>query len=154
MVSLALNIDIKEAKSRVNDAIASGNALNKMKEWLSLQGGDISKINQPELLLNAKCKKEYKAKKCGYISNINAECVGIASMLLGAGRAKKDDIIDYSAGIELKCRYGEYVNEGDTICVLYSSNDALFEGCEKKLNEAFSFDNQKPSESILIYDTL
>ncbi|MBQ4511134.1 MAG: thymidine phosphorylase [Clostridia bacterium] len=154
MVSLALNIDIKEAKSRVNDAIASGNALNKMKEWLSLQGGDISKINQPELLLNAKCKKEYKAKKCGYISNINAECVGIASMLLGAGRAKKDDIIDYSAGIELKCRYGEYVNEGDTLCVLYSSNEALFEGCEKKLNESFSFDNEKPSESKLIYDTL
>ncbi len=154
MVSLALGINIDEAKCRVENAISSGMALDKMKEWISLQGGDISVINQPELLLNAKCKKEYKAKESGYISNINAEGVGIASMLLGAGRAKKDDIIDYSAGIELKCRYGEYVNEGDTLCVLYSSNEALFDGCEKKLNDAFYLSKNKPNENTLIYDVL
>ena len=75
-------------------------------------------------------------------------------MLLGAGRAKKDDIIDYSAGIELKCCYGDYVNQGDTVCVLYTSNDSLFNACEKKLDEAFSLSEAKPESNTLIYDTL
>lgn len=154
MVSLSLDIDIEEAKLRVNDAISSGKALDTMKKWISMQGGDITSLNNPELLLNAKYKKEYKAKNSGYISNINAECVGIASMLLGAGRAKKDDIIDYSAGIELKCKYGMYVNEGDTLCVLYTSNNDLFVSCENKLNEAFGFSNNTIEDSKLIYDIL
>lgn len=154
MVSLALNIDVEEAIKRVENVISNGDALKKMKEWIFTQGGDITSLNNPDLLLNAKYKKEYKAKKCGYVSNINAESVGIASMLLGAGRAKKDDIIDYSAGIELKCKYGDYVNEGDTLCVLYSSNETLFNGCEKKLNEAFDFSSNTIEDNILIYKVL
>lgn len=154
MVSLSLNIDIDEAKSRVENAISSGTALSKMKEWIKAQGGDIAPLENTDALLNAKCKKEYKANKSGYISKINAECVGVASMLLGAGRAKKDDIIDYSAGIELKCKQGQYVNEGDTICVLYSSSEDLFKSCEGKLDEAFSYDSCAVNDSKLIYDIL
>ena len=154
MVSLSLDISIDEARCRVENAISSGSALNRMKEWIKSQGGDIAPLNEPNLLLNAKFKKEFKASKSGYICGINAESVGVASMLLGAGRAKKDDIIDYSAGIELKCEYGSYVNEGDTLCVLYSSDNKLFKGCEDKLEEAFNFNLNKPESSILIYDTL
>ncbi|MBO5440551.1 MAG: thymidine phosphorylase [Clostridia bacterium] len=154
IVSISLGVDIDKAREMVEDSISSGLALNKMKEWINAQGGDISPLNEPDLLLGAKFKKEYKAKSSGYISKINAECVGIASMLLGAGRAKKDDIIDYSAGIELKCCYSDYVNQGDTVCVLYTSNDSLFNACEKKLDEAFSLSEAKPESNTLIYDTL
>ncbi len=154
MVSLSLEIDISKTEKMVKEAISSGSALEKMKEWIEMQGGDIAPLNEPNLLLSAKYKKEYKASKSGYITKINAESVGVASMLLGAGRAKKDDIIDYSAGIELKCRYGDYVNVGDTICVLYTSNDSLFSSCESKLNEAFTFSNDKPNDNKLIYDTI
>lgn len=154
MVSLSLNIDIEKAKLRVKDTLSSGKALKTMKEWISMQGGDTSSLENPELLLSAKFKKEYKATSSGYISNINAEYVGIASMLLGAGRAKKDDIIDYFAGIELKCKYGDYVKEGDTLCVLYASNNDLFDGCEKKLNEAFGFSNSAIEDTKLIYNIL
>lgn len=154
MVSLSLDIDIIKAEKMVEDSILHGLALNKMKEWIKMQNGDIAPLNEPGLLLNAKFKKEFKASKSGYISNIMAESVGIASMLLGAGRAKKDDIIDYSAGIELKCGYRDYVNKNDTIAVLYTSNKDLFDACEKKLDEAFCITEEKPSISTLIYDTL
>ncbi len=153
MVSLSLEIDIGEANKRVCEAIKDGSALDKMKEWIKMQGGDASLLNEPDGLLSAKYKKEYKATDSGYISKINAESVGVASMLLGAGRAKKDDIIDYSAGIELKCGYGDYVNQGDTIAILYcSKND--FNACESKLNEAFTLCDKKPEENTLIYDIL
>jgi pyrimidine-nucleoside phosphorylase len=154
MVSCALDIDIEEAKCLVMDAISSGKALSKMKEWIKSQGGDTNPLENTDMLLSAKYKKEYKAKKSGYISKINAEYVGIASMLLGAGRAKKDDIIDYSAGIELKCKQGQYVNEGDTVCVLYSSNEDLFKGCENKLDDAFSYSDSSVACGNLIYDIL
>ena len=154
MVSSALSVNINEAKELVENAISSGKALNKMKEWIQAQGGDIAPLDNTDILLNAKYKKEYKAKNNGYISKINAECVGIASMLLGAGRAKKDDVIDYCAGIELKCKQGQYVNEGDTLCVLYSSTEKLFDSCERKLDEAFSYDKSDINDSKLIYDIL
>ena len=154
MVSCSLNIDIEEAKCRVMDAISSGKALSKMKEWISLQGGDTTPLENTDMLLSAKYKKEYRAKKSGYISKINAECVGIASMLLGAGRAKKDDDIDYLSGIELKCKYGDFVNEGDTLCCMYSSNEDLFKGCEGKLDEAFSYSDASAPTNKLIYDIL
>ena len=152
MASLSLDIDINEAKKRVQDAISSGSALNKLKEWIKAQGGDTEPLNKPELLLSAKYKMEFKATDSGYISKINAECVGIASMLLGAGRAKKEDSIDYSAGIELKCKCGDYVNTGDTLCTLYTSCESLFASCEKKLNEAFTLSEAKPVDNTLIYD--
>lgn len=154
MASLALDIDISEAENRVKDAISSGFALEKMKEWIEMQGGSTEMLTNSELLLSAKFKKDFKSSKSGYISKINAECVGVASMLLGAGRAKKEDDIDHSAGIELKCRYGDYVNEGDTLCTLYSSSESLFASCEKKLNEAFTLSDDKLTDNTLIYEIL
>ncbi len=154
MISLAFDISIDEAKIKVNDAISTGLALDKMKEWIKIQGGDISLLLEPRMLLNVKYKKEFKSTKSGYVSKINAEDVGIASMLLGAGRAKKDDVIDYTAGIELKCEYGDFINENDTLCVLYSSDENLFKACENKLEKAFTFSSAKPLSNALIYDTL
>ena len=154
MVSLSLEVDIDTATKMVENSISSGMALAKMKEWIKAQGGDISLIDEPKLLLNSKFKKEIKSKRSGYINGIKAEDVGIASMLLGAGRAKKDDTIDYSAGIELKCGYGDYINEGDTVAVLYSSSKDLFDGCEARLDKAFSFSVDKPDDNTLIYDIL
>lgn len=154
IVSLSLGVDIANSTKLVENSILTGKALDKMKEWISYQGGDASLLSEPERLLNAEHKKEFKATQCGYLSEIKAQDVGIASMLLGAGRVKKDDIIDFSAGIELKCSYGDYVCKGDTIAVLYTSNEHSFDACESKLQGAFVFSDEKPKKNALIYDII
>lgn len=154
IVSLSLGVDIANATQLVENSILTGKALDKMKEWISYQGGDASLLSEPERLLNAEHKKEFKATQCGYLSEIKAQDVGIASMLLGAGRVKKDDIIDFSAGIELKCSYGDYVCKGDTIAVLYTSNEHSLDACESKLQGAFVFSDAKPKKNALIYDII
>lgn len=154
MVAMALDIPYEVSMERVVGAISDGSALEKMKEWIGAQGGDVSVFDNPSLLLKAPFKKEYKAKLCGFLSGIDAERVGIASMLLGAGRAKKDDIIDPLAGIELRVNYGEDVAENDTLAVLYSSSEALFKDAEKMLDSAFEISSIKPSEQSLIIDKI
>ena len=150
MISMALDIDIDEATRQVNEAISSGLALSKFKEWIDAQGGDTSKIDDPVLLLGAKHKLEYKATGDGYISEIDAEGVGVASMLLGAGRSKKDDEIDFLAGIELRARYGDYVKKGDTLAILYASDSALFDSACARLDFAFKLSNKLPKQKSLI----
>ena len=150
MVSLALNIDTESAKASVLEAISSGKALEKMKEWIKYQGGDISFIENEEKLLYAEKKKEYKATKDGYISKIHAEELGKASMLLGAGREKLGDTIDFTAGILLSKSYGEYVKAGDTVCTLYTSSKD-FAQSEKILDGAIEYSEQPVEAQKLIY---
>lgn len=151
MVSLSQNIDTEEAKLLVTNAISSGKALDKMKEWISFQGGDVSYINEPQKLLFAKYKKEYIAKYDGYISSLNAEGIGKASMLLGAGRITMDTEIDYSAGIMLNKSYGDYVKSGEVIATMFASNDTRFKDCEAELEKSIIFASQKPDAQTLIY---
>lgn len=150
MIAMVHQIEPDEAKKRVLGAISDGSALNKMKEWIGAQGGDVSLIDAPEKLLGAKIKVEYKAKKSGYLRAIDAETVGIASMLLGAGRAKKDDKIDHLAGIELMSSYGSYISEGDTIALLYLSDENLAEGAIQRLDSAFEITENAPAPKTLI----
>ena len=75
-------------------------------------------------------------------------------MLLGAGRAKKDDKIDFGAGIVLKVGVLGKVSKGDTLAVAYASDKSLFDGAEKLIKEAFSFSDKKPEEKELILDTI
>lgn len=150
MISLCLEIPLDEAKSRALNAISSKMALKKMKEWILAQGGDTSLIDNPERLLCAPFKLEVRAENDGYVSKIEAQGVGVASALLGAGRAKKGDAIDPFAGIELRCGIGDKVQEGDTIAVLYASKKELFESALERLKDAFEISSDKPDKIPLI----
>ena len=150
MISMALDLEITEAKSRVENAISSGAALAKFKEWIKAQGGDVSKIDDPVSLLGAKYKHEYKATTSGYLSKIDAEGVGIASMLLGAGRVTKDDEIDFLAGIEITAKYSDHINKGDTLAILYASDASLFDSACARLDTSFELSDTKPNENALI----
>lgn len=153
IVSLALNIDTPTAKLMVEDAISSGKALDKMKEWIASQGGDVKYIDYPTTLLNATYKKEYLAAASGYISKMQADRIGSASMLLGAGRMKLNDSIDYNAGIIFRKSYGDYVEKGDVIATLYSDTD-FFDSAEKELAVAVTVSENKPAEEELIANIL
>ncbi len=153
IVSSALNIDTVSAKSMVEDAISSKKALEKMKEWIAYQGGDIDYINYPNKLLGATFTYDFTAEADGYISEMVADKIGIASMLLGAGRIKLDDKIDYDAGIIFKKSYGDKVKCGDVIATLYSSNSS-FDSSISQLKDAITIRQQEPKHQKLIFAIL
>jgi pyrimidine-nucleoside phosphorylase len=153
IVALAQNIDTPSAKAMVENAISNGLAFEKMKEWIKCQGGDVSYLESPDILLGAKYKKAYIAKKDGYISKLQADKIGIASALLGAGRVKLEDQIDYNAGIIFEKSYGDYVHAGDTIATLYSDKNA-FDVAERELDDAIITSDQPPLAEELIANIL
>ncbi len=154
MVSASRGIDVDTARDMCVKSVESGNAINKMKEWICAQGGDPSYIDDESKLRVAPFKRELLAEQDGFISAIYAEAVGEASMLLGAGRRTKDDIIDLGAGITLEVKVGHSVKENQTIAVLYSSNEGLFDSAVKKLKEAIVYSNNPVKKAPLIYETI
>ncbi len=154
MICLSHGIELDEAKARVETAISSGAAFEKMKEWIAAQGGDVRAIDDPSLLPDAPLKYTVKAERSGYISHMNTEDVGISASLLGAGRVSKTDVIDLSAGIELLAKTGDFVEAGQPIAILHASKDSLFKAAEAKFLGALTFSDEKPEKQKLIYATL
>jgi pyrimidine-nucleoside phosphorylase len=122
-----------------------------MKEWIAMQGGDVSYIDDPDKLPISPIKKDYFAKSSGYVAEIHAENVGVASMLLGAGRKTKDDVIDLGAGIVLKVKIGDYVDANQPLATMYTSDSNRLNDCEKMLDRAFKLTQDKPEKAKLIH---
>ncbi|MBQ3589673.1 MAG: thymidine phosphorylase [Clostridia bacterium] len=152
MVSLAHSISESEAKGLVQDAISSGRALDKMKEWIGAQGGDVSIFENPEVLKGAKYKKAILGDWDGFICSLPADKVGKASMLLGAGRTKKEDSIDPYAGIELDFSYGSKIYYNEPMGYMYSSRDDMFDSDFDTIDYTLTHD--LPSIEPIIYDIL
>lgn len=116
---------LDEARQMLIDAIKTGKALNKFKTFLSNQGGDDSIVDSPEKLPSAKYQVEFKAKKDGYITEIIANEIGVASMMLGAGRQTKEDVIDLGVGIVLNKKVGEHVENGENILTIHTNTKEI-----------------------------
>lgn len=154
MVSSALGVSYDEAKLMVENSIKSGSALAKFYDWIEKQGGDVSKIKDKDSLLSAKYKKQIIAQNSGYIDSLDAQKIGVASMSLGAGRAKKTDTIDHLAGIILNKTYGDYVKVGDVIATMYTSSEALLDSANEIFDDAISISKESPKEKDLIYEII
>ena len=151
MVSLSLGIDPEDAKARVLDAIESGKGRAKFAEWIVAQGGDADLAADPSKLPESSIKYEIKAREAGYISKMNAEEIGVASVVLGAGRETKDSVIDHSAGIVLVKKLGDKVEIGDTLAVLHTNNESAIPSAESKFLGAISYSADKVELGKLIY---
>ncbi|MDF1465252.1 pyrimidine-nucleoside phosphorylase [Staphylococcus epidermidis] len=116
---------LDEARQMLIDAIKTGKALNKFKTFLSNQGGDDSIVDSPEKLPSAKYQVEFKAKKDGYITEIIANEIGVASMMLGAGRQTKEDVIDLGVGFVLNKKVGEHVEKGENILTIHTNTKEI-----------------------------
>lgn len=116
---------LDEARQMLIDAIKTGKALNKFKTFLSNQGGDDSIVDSPEKLPSAKYQVEFKAKKDGYITEIIANEIGVASMMLGAGRQTEEDVIDLGVGIVLNKKVGEHVEKGENILTIHTNTKEI-----------------------------
>lgn len=154
IVSLAKNIPFADAEKAVNAAISDGSAFSKFRELVMAQGGDVSLIDDTSKLPKAEFAYNVISDKNGYISHMNAEIIGSASVILGAGREKKDDTIDYTAGIILNKKTGDYVSEGETIATLFTNDKARLSPAETMLLSALDFSDIPPRKSPLIYKTI
>ncbi len=156
MISLAKDgVSYERGIEMAKEKIADGSAWEKFKEVVGNQGGDLSYIENPEKFPVAPCTSELVAGKSGYISWINTMDFGLAAGMLGAGRAKKDDVIDMSAGIIMKKKLGDQVSEGDVIATLHAGSEEKLETALKHLKSgAYRIEGEKPAPLKLIYEVI
>lgn len=108
-------------EEEVKECIKSGKALEKLKEMVKAQGGDIRYIDNSQNFPKAKYMQQIISNKTGYIIEFNTEKVGLVNSMLGAGRRTMEDVLDYTAGIILNKKVGEFVKQGEELASLYSS---------------------------------
>lgn len=154
LLSLCYGWSEEESEARANEAIESGAALEKFKEWITAQGGDASFVDDPSLLGKAEYTFEFKAERDGYISHMNAETIGKTASVLGAGREKKTDDIDHTAGIILKRKTGDYVKKGETIALFYTSKEESEKAAAEMFSSAVDFSDESPIEKPLVYGVI
>lgn len=154
MVVLAKQADtLEEARELLKEAIHSGAATTKFKEMIRNQGGDDSIVDRPENLPQAEFVIELPAKESGYISEMVADQLGIAAMLLGAGRRTKEDTIDYSVGLMLHKKVGDSVAAGEPLVTVYANSQAI-DDVKAKIYENIFITKEKVAEPTLIHQII
>lgn len=133
----------------IKKVIENGEALDKLRCMITSQGGDTSYIDDYTLFGSAKNIINIYAKEDGYISRIDALKIGHAAMMLGAGREKLGDSIDFSAGVVLKKKVGDYTKQGDVLALAYTNKENYMEA-EIMLNEAFSYTNEEKNVRVIL----
>jgi pyrimidine-nucleoside phosphorylase len=143
----------EDAKHQLQNAIKDGSGLKRLQKMIALQGGDSSylTVENMEKLVAVKQHIDIPAEKDGYITSMNAEKIGTAAQLLGAGRAKKEDTIDPAVGLVMKVRCGDQVKAGDAVCTLYVNDDRYLDDAKELLHEAVTITSEKGEIRPMIY---
>ena len=147
IVASTKGISREEAAILTNDALTSSKAYDKFIEWVKAQGATQNELS----FKKADYTYDVISETDGYIVSSDAEKIGISAVILGAGREKKEDTIDMSAGLILNKKTGDKVTKGDTIATLYSCNKNSFEGAKKQFLDALEFSENEPIKEPLIY---
>lgn len=134
--------------------IDSGAAFEKFKELIAAQGGDPKIADHPEQLPTSTFEKEFVSEKDGFVAELDALDIGIASMKLGAGRENQDSKIDFGAGIILKKKIGDPVKAGETLALMYTNQESDFAKAEELLAKAFTINTNAAQKKPLILKTI
>lgn len=154
LISLVLSVSHCEALTMVNNALNSGKAFEKMKEWIFAQGGDVSFIENTDKFPKAEYVYDVLADSDGYISSMDTEKIGLASVILGAGRENKEASIDFSAGIMLYKKTGDKISKGEKLATLFTNNKMSLEDAEKMYRSALFVSSVNPERKPLIYKVI
>lgn len=154
MLVLSHICDYETALSRVQEALDSGAALERLRMMIDAQDGDSRVIDDESLLAIGKFTYDVTAPQDGYITHMNTEQCGIASIMLGAGRTVKDGPIDYSAGIVMHKKTGDAVRMGERIATLYASDESLFTNAAQTYLAAITIGNTAPKVVDTILDVV
>ena len=145
---------LDEARKMLVDVIENGKALETFKVFLASQGGNTKVIDDPSKLPTATYSIEVKAERSGYVSEIIADKIGTAAMVLGAGRVTKDSVIDLAVGLVLNKKVGDFVDKGQSIVTIHSNSENV-EDAMKRIYEAYTIvDNQIKAPSLIYQEIL
>ena len=142
----------EEARKMLMENIENGKGLEKLKDFVKAQGGDISPIDDYSKFPQAKYVEEVTSPVDGYITKIHAEAFGLIAMELGAGRATKESEIDLAVGIVLNKKRGEKVNKGDVLAYIHSNSEEKIEKARKSILENIVIEDSYDLNIPLIYD--
>ncbi|MGG1687512.1 pyrimidine-nucleoside phosphorylase [Pseudalkalibacillus sp. NRS-1564] len=145
--------DFETAYKTLEENLQNGKAFESFRTLVQAQGGDVSVIDDLSKLPQAKHDIEVSAHQDGYVTEIDAESVGVAAMYLGAGRATKDDQINHGVGITLKKKVGDKVEKGEALVVLHSDEEDVQNSIDK-INEAYTLSKQAAEKPQLIYKVI
>ncbi|HAR6290429.1 TPA: pyrimidine-nucleoside phosphorylase [Staphylococcus pseudintermedius] len=140
--------DLDEARGMLQEVIDNGKALEKFKTFLSNQGGDAFIVDEPSKLPTAQYQFELPAKRSGVVSEMIANEIGIASMMLGAGRQTKEDVIDLAVGLVLNKKVGDRVEEGESLLTIYANSEDV-EQVKQKLYDNITISDHAEQPQLI-----
>lgn len=149
MLSVAGLGDAEKCEKLARESLTSGRAIAKFRQMVVAQGGDAKYVDDVSLF-DLGMTREVRARNSGYITAIDTEKYGVASLLLGAGRNKKEDNIDAGAGIEVVKNLGDEVQAGDVVAVLHAARESLFDAAENALLSSLEIGSQKPCDTDIV----
>lgn len=143
---------LAEARAKLEQTIADGSALACFKAMIKAQHGDPNVVDDYSLMPHAKYQIEYPAQKDGVIAKLTADEIGMASMLMGGGRQKADDQLDYAVGIELHKKIGDSVQKGESIMTIWSNREDI-DDVKELLDQAVAIE-ESAQQPTLIHETI
>lgn len=145
---------LDEARKLAEDKLMDGSAYRKLKQVVEAQGGNPQALDRFELLPNATGMREILSPRAGFVSAIQAEDIGRASQMMGAGRARKEDPIDPAVGVILEVKAGEKVEAGSVLCRLYYTGEENLDEAAELVEDAFRISGTRPDERELILEVV
>jgi pyrimidine-nucleoside phosphorylase len=145
---------LEEAREIAQTKLLDGSGYRKLKEVIGAQGGNPAVLDRFELLPNATGAREIASPRAGYISAIEAEYIGLASAMIGAGRDTKEDSIDPAVGVILEVKIGQKVDEGAVLCRLYYTSEERVEEAAQLVEDAFRISSAAPEDRALILEVV
>jgi pyrimidine-nucleoside phosphorylase len=145
---------LEEAREIAQSKLLDGSGYRKLKEVIGAQGGNPAVLDRFELLPNATGAREIASPRAGYVSGIEAEYIGLASAMIGAGRDTKEDSIDPAVGVILEVKIGQKVDAGAVLCRLYFTSEERVEEAAQLVEDAFRISSSPPEERALILEVV
>lgn len=140
-----------DAGQRLSQLLDSGRALDKFREWIGAQDGDLACVDDLRRLPAARFIEPVPASRSGYIAALDAREVGLAAMLLGGGRARKEDQIDHAVGVVLHAKIGDRVEQGQPLLTIHANEEAKLAEARQRLVAAYEWSHERVSLPPLIH---
>jgi len=135
---------VAEGKQQSTELILSGKALDRFREMVELQGGDVKVIDDPKRLPQAPHARQVASSRAGFVSAMNCEQIGTACVILGGGRERKEDSVDPAVGMVLHKKVGDKVSAEEPLATVYYNADARLERAQRLILESYQFAEAAP----------
>lgn len=141
----------EEAHNELEHVLDTRRAWKKCKEWIAAQGGDVEFLEDLDRLPQARLVSQLRAPQDGYVADLDAREVGLTSMLLGGGRAKKGDVIDHAVGVVLQAKIGDWVEKGQTLMTVHANDEGKLSGAKQRLLAAYRWSDEPVEAPPLVH---